>query len=230
MRAQVSLQARRRPYPAALGRGPRGASAGWPPALRGTHGRLPHSEVLQATQDLHGCREVPLLVARLRNQQKFGQQSHLQLKQTGSGVFAPRPPAATAARRLSGPGRGREDQAAGLSCAWGRGTGQQGGRPREQKGRRPVHAQTWADLRAGSGTGAGRAAPTGEAQPLSLRGQPRGPRAGPLPHAVPAPGRAQGSRAPSGASGLGRAHPRGRSALDSTWMSHSAGDGCTVLS
>lgn len=219
MRAQVSLQACRCPYPAALGRGPRGAGAGWPPALRGTHGRLPHSEVLQATQDLHGCREVPLLVARLRNQQKFGQQSHLQLKQTGSGVFAPRPPAVTAARRLSGPGRGREDQAAGLSCVWGRGTGQQGGRPREQKGRRPVNAQTWADLRARSGTGGG-----GEGSPA-----PPGP--APLPHAVPAPGWAQGSRAPSGASGLGRARPAWpQCALDSTWMSHSAGDCCTVLS
>lgn len=219
MRAQVSLQACRCPYPAALGRGPRGAGAGWPPALRGTHGRLPHSEVLQATQDLHGCREVPLLVARLRNQQKFGQQSHLQLKQTGSGVFAPRPPAATAARRLSGPGRGREDQAAGLSCVWGRGTGQQGGRPREQKGRRPVNAQTWAGLRARSGTGGG-----GEGSPA-----PPGP--APLPHAVPAPGWAQGSRAPSGASGLGRARPAWpQRALDSTWMSHSAGDCCTVLS
>lgn len=213
MRAQVSLQACRCPYPAALGRGPRGAGAGWPPALRGTHGRLPHSEVLQATQDLHGCREVPLLVARLRNQQKFGQQSHLQLKQTGSGVFAPRPPAATAARRLSGPGRGREDQAAGLSCVWGRGTGQQGGRPREQKGRRPVNAQMWADLRARSGTGGGgegsphwrgtaaepqRAAPRPPGRrPCRTRSQrPGGPRVPALPLAR----RASGERAPRGRS------------------------------
>lgn len=139
--------------------------------------------------------------------------------ETDSGVFAPRPPAATAARRLSGPGRGREDQAAGLSCVWGRGTGQQGGRPREQKGRRPVNAQTWADLRARSGTGGG-----GEGSPA-----PPGPAS--LPHAVPAPGWAQGSRAPSGASGLGRVRPAWpQRALDSTWMSHSAGDCCTVLS
>lgn len=133
--------------------------------------------------------------------------------ETDSGVFAPRPPAATAARRLSGPGRGREDQAAGLSCVWGRGTGQQGGRPREQKGRRPVNAQTWADLRARSGTGGGgegsphwrgtaaepqRAAPRPPGRrPCRTRSQrPGGPRVPALPLAR----RASGERAPRGRS------------------------------
>lgn len=45
-----------------------------------THRGLSHGRVLQAAQDLHGCCEVPLLVARLRDQQKFGEQVHLQLK------------------------------------------------------------------------------------------------------------------------------------------------------
>lgn len=45
-----------------------------------THRGLPHGKVLQASQDLHGCRKVPLLIAGFRNQQKFGQQIHLQLK------------------------------------------------------------------------------------------------------------------------------------------------------
>lgn len=49
-------------------------------SLQWTHGGLPHGDVLQATQDLHGCRKVSVLVARFRNQQKFGQQRHLQLK------------------------------------------------------------------------------------------------------------------------------------------------------
>lgn len=56
------------------------------PRARGpecTHGALPHGRVLQAAQDLHGRGEVPLLVARLRDQQELGQQRHLQLGTEG---------------------------------------------------------------------------------------------------------------------------------------------------
>lgn len=69
----------------------RRAACGCPPppcmASRRTHRGLPHGDVLQATQDLHSCRKVSVLIARFRNQQKFGQQSHLQLKRE-NGVFS----------------------------------------------------------------------------------------------------------------------------------------------
>ena len=57
--------------------GPAGAPC---PATRGTHRALAHVRVLQAAQNLHGRGKVPLLIARLRNQQKLGEQVHLQLK------------------------------------------------------------------------------------------------------------------------------------------------------
>lgn len=105
----------------------RTGEAGTPgPPPPSTHRGLPHGRVLQAVQDLHGGREVPLLVAQLRDQQELGQQVHLQLhgggrlSACGYGVTpGPLQPCESKRHRAPLPGTG-----GGRDLRAGRGAGQ----------------------------------------------------------------------------------------------------------